>query len=118
AEVARRTLPDLGEDGAQACLQLVDIDAEEEQALLDVLDGVALGHQRLDERNATHDLRRVQAPGAEVLAFLPHPHAARQKPDLYVFAQRRFAEAHAARGEQIEDLRGSKAVGPGALELP
>src|SRR5690606_22969374 len=42
AEVARRTLPDLGEDGAQACLQLVDIDAEEEQALLDVLDGVAL----------------------------------------------------------------------------
>src|SRR5207248_11409804 len=94
------------EELVERSLHAVELPAEEDERVADVLEGHPLVHQRLDDVDAADRARRIEALRAAVLSLLAHPPAAGEQSELDVLAEGGLRELHAARREEVDDLGG------------
>src|SRR6266542_2905072 len=96
--------PEVVENLRDQTLELLDVAPHEEKLALDLLDGQIVGHHLLDAQDLADHGSRVHPLRALVLALFADAHAARQKPELNVLAERRLAELDAGLGGHAQDL--------------
>src|SRR4051812_4272178 len=95
-----------GEELVERSLDAVELAAEEDEGVADVLQRHALVHQGLDDVDAADRAGGIEASRAAVLALLAHAPAARKQSQLDVLAEGGLRELDAARREELDDLRG------------
>src|SRR5438309_2069227 len=114
--LVRDRLLQRGEELVERPLHAVQLPAEEDERVTDVLQGHPLVHERLDHVDAAHRARGIEALRAAVLALLAHAPAPREQAELDVLAEGRLRELHAARREEADDLDGGDPLGVLLLE--
>src|SRR3569623_3312819 len=97
-------LVELDEELRQVLVDALDEIRVEQELPLDLLDRVAVEHVLLDGVDPAHDLGRVDAERALVLALAADALAPRQEALLHVLAEARLGQLHAPARERVHDL--------------
>src|SRR5207302_8767024 len=103
-------LVERGEEVVEGALDAVQLAAEEDEGVADLLERHALVHQRLDQADAAHRGGGVEAARSAVLALRPGAAAAGQQAELHVLAESGLGELHSAGREEVDELRGRNTV--------
>src|SRR5438874_2060679 len=103
-ESAGRRLLQRREKLVERSLHAVELPAEEDERVPDVLERHPLVHQRLDDVDAPDRARRIETLRAAMLSLLADAPAAREQSELDVLAEGGLRELHAARREEVDDL--------------
>src|SRR5438270_10549509 len=93
-----------GEELVERPLHAVQLPAEEDERVTDVLQGHPLVHERLDRVDAAHRARGIEALRAAVLAPLALAPSPRRPAELVVLAEGRLRERYASRRDEVACL--------------